>query len=717
MKQILQNLQNGETELAEVPCPALPAGHLLVRTTCTLVSAGTERMLVDFGKANLIAKARQQPDKVRMVLDKARTDGIVPTYEAVRAKLDQPLPLGYCNVGRLLEIGKGVDRFKVGQRIVSNGNHAEIVRVPRNLCAAIPDSVSDEEAAFTVIAAVALQGIRLAEPTLGETVVVSGLGLVGLIAVQLLRAQGCRVLGLDFDKSRLALARRFGAEVVDLGAGADAVRAAEDFSRGIGADAVIITASTSSSEPVHQAAHMCRKRGRIVLVGMTGLELSRADFYEKELTFQVSCSYGPGRYDPNYEDRGQDYPVGFVRWTEQRNFEAVLDMIADGRLDLAPLITHRFEIGEAVKAYEVVSGSEPSLGVLLRYSDQSELPDQALRARTIPLPPIASQNTVKPTVDRNVTVAVIGAGNYSSRVLVPALQRSGAELRTIGSSGGLSGMLTGRKYGFAEATTDIDALFADDDVDVIVIATRHDTHAALACRALEAGKSVFIEKPLALNHVDIDAIERAYEAAQARDPAPQVMVGFNRRFAPLVIKMRQLLAGTDVPKAMVMTVNAGAIPADHWTQNRDAGGGRIIGEACHFVDLLRHLAGAPIVRSHIERMRAATDDTATIQLTFADGSTGTVHYFANGNAAFPKERLEVFVAGRILQLDNFRSLRGYGWPGFRKQKGWTMNKGVSDCVADFVRSVGERSAPPIPFSELLEISRAIVELAGMEDGS
>src|ERR1700719_1450906 len=368
MKQILQDLREGITQLAEVPAPRAGSGQLLIHTTASLVSAGTERMLLEFGKANWVDKVRQQPDKVRMVLDKVRADGLAVTLEAVRSKLDRPLAPGYCNVGRVAEFGLGVEGFAVGDRVVSNGKHAELVCVPKNLCARIPDSVSDESAAFAVLAAIGLQGIRLAKPTLGECVAVTGLGLIGLLTVQMLRAQGCRVLGLDLDPGRLILARQFGAElVVNSGKGADVLAAAQTFSRGRGVDAVIVTASTKSNEPVNQAAKMCRTRGRIVLVGVTGLELSRADFYEKELSFQVSCSYGPGRYDPAYEEGGQDYPVGFVRWTEQRNFEAALDLMASGQLDVAPLITHRFPLERASDAYALLTSGEPSLGILLEY--------------------------------------------------------------------------------------------------------------------------------------------------------------------------------------------------------------------------------------------------------------------------------------------------------------------------------------------------------------
>lgn len=704
MKQVLQNLKDGSTEVADVPCPRVGAGQLLIRTTRTLVSAGTERMLVDFGKASFIDKALQQPDKVRMVLDKVRTDGLVPTIEAVRNKLDQPLPMGYCNVGEVVEVGAGVTGFSVGDRVASNGKHAEMVAVPVNLCAKVPDAVPDEAAAFTVLGAIALQGIRLVQPTLGEAVVVTGLGLIGLVTVQLLKAQGCRVLGLDFDADKLELARQFGAEVVDLKSGSDPVAAAMDFSRGRGVDAVIVTASTMSSEPIHQAAQMSRKRGRIVLVGVVGLELSRADFFDKELTFQVSCSYGPGRYDQSYEEKGQDYPVGFVRWTEQRNFEAVLDMLAEGRLDVLTLISHRFHIDAAPAAYAVVGGSEPSLGIVLQFAEAGTA--VTTRARTVPLD--STEQTVKGSSSKHgsVRVSVVGAGNYAGAVLIPAFKSAGARLERIASAGGVSSLHIGRKFGFAEATTDTDALLSDLNVDAIVVSTRHDTHADYVLRALAAGKHVFVEKPLALRHQDLDQIAIAAQAARR-----MVMVGFNRRFAPQVRKMKALLAGAPGPKSFVMTVNAGAIPANHWTQDPQVGGGRLVGEACHFIDLLRFLAGTSICGHQAMSMDAATKDSFTINLSFACGSLGTIIYLANGSKAFPKERLEVFAAGRVLQLDNFRRMTGFGWPKFKSMHLWSQDKGQTACTVAFCDALRQGTESPIPMSELLEVGHITIDLA------
>ena len=700
MKQILQNLKSGTTEVAEVPAPSSGRGQLLITTSCTLISAGTERMLVEFGKAGWINKARQQPDKVRIVLDKIKTDGLMPTVEAVFNKLDQPLPLGYCNVGRVAKVGAGETVFAVGDRVISNGNHAEVVRVPFNLCAKVPNSVSDDEAAFTVLGAIALQGIRLAQPTLGETVVVIGLGLIGLMTVQLLRANGCRVLGLDFDPTKLALAKQFGAETVNLAVGQDPVAAATAYSRGRGVDAVIVTAAAKSSEPMHQAALMCRKRGRIVLVGVTGTELSRDDFFKKELTFQVSASYGPGRHDPNYEEKGQDYPIGFVRWTEQRNFEAVLDMMADGRMDVKPLISHRFSIKEAEKAYELVGGSGPSLGILLEYPGIK----LSQEARTVPL---CSPLCLQPARKKG-GVSFIGSGNYATAVLMPAFRAAGARLRSVASSAGVSGAYAGRKFGFEETTTDTDRLFADFETNTVVVTTRHDSHARFVNQALQSGKHIFVEKPLCLTLNELVAIDAQF--ATMTSP-PIVMVGFNRRFAPQVKRMKQLLVGVSGPKAFVMTVNAGVIPADHWTQDREVGGGRILGEACHFIDLLRFLAGEPITGHQRITMNSATRDTVTLQLSFADGSIGTVHYFANGSKTFSKERLEVFAAGRVLQLDNFRKLIGFGWPGFSKMNLWQQDKGQMACVQAFVNAISTGGPSPIPADELFEVSRVSIEIA------
>lgn len=695
MKQVLQSLKTGETSLVEVPAPSVVDGCVLIGTTRTLVSAGTERMLVEFGKGNLLQKARQQPDKVKQAIQKAKTDGLLPTIDAIRGKLSRPLPLGYCNVGTVID--SKVDNFSVGERVISNGHHAEIVTVPKNLCARIPDSVDDDTAAFTVVGAIALQGIRLIEPCLGETVVVTGLGLIGLIAVQLLRAHGCRVIGIDYDRAKLELAKEFGAETVNLADRQDPISVAHQFSRGRGVDAVLITASTKSNSPIHQAATMCRKRGRIVLVGVVGMAMSRADFYEKELTFQVSCSYGPGRYDREYEEKGNDYPVGFVRWTEQRNFEAVLDMMADGRLNMKPLISHRFNLADAAEAYDVINDGNP-LGVLLEYDADHLLAKNNRITRINP----ADNSAAK------AVLGFIGAGNYASGVLVPAFARTKARLKSVSAATGVSSVHVARKFGVEEATTNSRELLLDTCINALVITTRHDSHAEWISEGLKHGKHIFVEKPMVLTRAELVELTGLYQNLTSK---PILMVGFNRRYAPHVMRIKSLLASKRQPKSFIMTVNAGAIPADHWTQDRAVGGGRIVGECCHFVDLLRHLAGQPITQVTATAMDTECNDSVMIQLRFRDGSIGTINYLANGSKAYPKERLEVFCANSILQLSNFRLLRGYGWPGFRSQSLWAQDKGQSNCARAFIDAIttGDTTGL-IPVEELIEVTKTCFDI-------
>lgn len=699
MKQVLQNISNGETRLVEVPCPQEKLGFLLITTTKSLVSVGTERMLIDFGKSNLLQKARSQPDKVKMVMEKAKTDGVMTTIDSVRSKLDHPLPLGYCNVGVVQK--NGGSHFPVGTRVVSNGAHAEVVSVAKNLCAAIPDEVDDESAAYVVLAAIALQGIRIANPTMGESVVVTGLGLIGLITVQLLLANGCRVLGIDYDPKKCELAKQFGAETVNLSAGESPVDKAFAFSRGRGVDAVIITASTKSNEPVSQAANMCRVRGRVVLVGVVGLELSRADFYEKEISFQVSCSYGPGRYDKEYEEKGYDYPFGFVRWTEQRNFEAVLDLMASGKINVKPLISHRFDIDDAVNAYKALEAPS-SLGILLSYN---AIPEQLLSRKLVKI------ETSTPNANSSAICAFVGGGNYASRVLIPAFKEAGARLHTILTSGGVSAVHHGEKNNFEYASTDYEQLLSDDNINTVVIATQHSLHAEQVVKALNAGKNVFVEKPLAITHSQLDSIQEAYHSNEK-----QLMVGYNRRFSPHVVKMKQLLSTINEPKSFIMTMNAGAIPADHWVQDPEVGGGRIVGEACHYIDLMRYLVGYEIESYTATSIGKApnidiTDDKASITLSFKDGSFGTIHYFANGGKVFPKERIEVFANNGVLVLDNFRSLVGYGWDGFKKNKTFSQDKGQNACSKAFISSIESCGLSPIPANEVFEVARVSIDIA------
>lgn len=719
MKQVLQNLKSGVVSLEDVPAPQLRGGHVLVRTRSSLISAGTERMLVEFGQAGLVAKARQQPDKVKQVLQKIQSDGLLPTLEAVFSRLDEPLPLGYCNAGVVIGVGPGVTAFRQGDRVASNGPHAEFVLVPETLCAEIPDSVSDDEAAFVPLAAVALQGIRLIAPELGERIVVTGLGLVGLLAAQLLLANGCEVLGLDYNAQRVALAEDLGVNALQLSDDVDAVRTAESFSKGSGVDAVLVAASTKSSEPIHQAAQMCRQRGRIVLVGATGLELSRADFYKKELTFQVSCSYGPGRYDPSYENRAIDYPFGFVRWTVKRNFQAVLKAMAHGGLSAKPLVSHRVAWSDVASAYDVLTKAQNALGILLEY------PEEAAAASTaIPMSTDRVADGKRKVVTSgkgaagvgSAVAGVIGAGNFARATLLPSLAATGVRLRAIADINGVNARHLGKKFGFEVATTDYQELLTDLAINLVFIATRHDQHARMIVEALRAGKSVFVEKPLCLNRDQLKEIKAAWQEASSSANPPQLAVGFNRRFAPHVQKMRSLLASRTEPLAMTMLVNAGPLPSDHWLQDPALGGGRLIGEGVHFIDLMRHIAGSPIADVSATAMDATAagkprGETSVTTLRFEDGSMATVQYLANGGRSFPKERLSVFSQGRILELDNFRMLRGYGWAGFRKMRLGRQDKGHRAQFQAMANRVAHGGEPLVPFAEIEEVTLASFQAA------
>lgn len=658
MKQIIQDLKSGSTILEEVPVPQVKSGYVLVQTTRTLVSLGTERMLVEFGKANLIDKARQQPDKVKQVLDKIKTDGLQPTLEAVFNKLGQPLPLGYCNVGKVIAIGKGVTEFVIGDRVASNGNHAEFVCVPKNLVAKIPDNVEDEEAAFTVIGSIGLQGIRLLNPQLGETIVVIGLGLIGLVTTQLLKANGCRVIGVDYDQQKVDIANEKGVIAVNPGKGVDPVKFVLDYTSGVGADGVLITASTRSNEVIHEACEMSRKRGRIILVGVIGLEMRRDDFYKKELSFQVSCSYGAGRYDEEYENKGHDYPLPYVRWTEKRNFETILHAISSGVLDVKSLITEEVELAQ----YEEIYGDmrkKGSIASILRFPIDSKIES------------VVSVSTHGFTSGKG-KIGIIGAGNFASSTIIPSLSKAGASIKYIASAQGLSAKILAKKAGAEKATSDYKNILNDQEVDLVIVTTRHNLHARMVQEALESGKSVFVEKPLCLNEQELEDIIAAYQSAPK---GTTLTVGFNRRFSPFAEKMKQLVG--EGPKNIIATMNAGFIPKDVWVHDLEVGGGRIIGEACHFIDLCSYLAGSPVksvCMNALGKNPEESTDNVSIILRYVNGTNAVINYFANGSKSYAKERVEVFSQERVLILDNWRKLTGYGTKGFSSMKSG-MDKG------------------------------------------
>ena len=690
MRQIIQDMKSGQTILEEVPVPQVKSGSVLIKTSCSLVSLGTERMLVEFGKASLIDKARQQPDKVKQVLDKIKTDGVQPTIEAVFNKLGHPLPLGYCNSGTVVAIGNGVTEFKVGDRVASNGQHAEYVCVPKNLVAKIPENVSDEEAAFTVIGSIGLQGIRLINPQLGETVVVIGLGLIGLIAAQLLQANGCRVIGIDFDEEKVQLAREKNIIGINPTKGTDPVKYVLEETASYGADAILITASTKTDEVIHQAAEMSRKKGRIVLVGVIGLGLRRDDFYKKELSFQVSCSYGPGRYDDDYENRGIDYPLPFVRWTEKRNFETVLQAIAMGRIDVKSLITEEVKLDNYKEIYGDMR-KHGSIASIIKYPSDSKM------------------RTVVEVTSLNFTgtkgqIGIIGAGNFTSATMLPALTKSKACIRYIASAQGLSAKILAKKVGAKRATSDYHEILKDDVVDLVMITTRHNLHAPMVLDALYAGKHVFVEKPLCLNQKELGEIVTAYQMAQKNGVT--LTVGFNRRFSSFAVKMKEL-AGKGV-KNIIATMNAGFIPSEVWVHDLKTGGGRIIGEACHFIDLCSFLTDSIVTSVCMNAMGENPEentDNASILLRYENGANAVINYFANGSKSYSKERIEIYTQEKTLVLDNWRELKGYGCKGFSKMKKG-MDKGHTTQFAllnDRIQNGGEAL---IPFDSIVNTAKA-----------
>lgn len=694
MKQIIQDLKKGNTILEEVPVPKVRLGQVLIRTSRTLVSLGTERMLVEFGKASYLEKAKQQPDKVKMVLDKVKTDGLKPTYESVVNKLNQPLPLGYCNVGEIVELGKGVTEFKVGDRVASNGAHAEYVSVSKNLVAKVPDNVTEEEAAFTVIGAIALQGMRLANPTFGETIVVIGLGLIGLITSELLKANGCTVIGFDFDEQKVNIAKEKGIDAINLSDGSNPVNYAMEKTADIGVDGVIITASNKGDEIIHQAALMSRKRGRIVLIGVIGLNVRRDDFFKKELTFQVSSSYGPGRYDDNYEQKGQDYPIGFVRWTEKRNFEAVLNAISKGQLDVKPLITEQVKLDDYNEIYGDMRKSG-SIASIMVYDNKSK------KEQTVTLNSNSFQG-------QKGVFGIIGAGNFTSATLLPRLSKTKAHLKYIADLDGLSAKSLAKRYNIANATSDQQMIFQDKDVDTVMVITRHNAHAPLVLEALKAGKNVFVEKPLALNNNELEEILETYQEVTHHSSLVTLSVGFNRRFAPLAQKMKSLLGNSDTPMNIIATMNAGYIPPEVWVHDIEVGGGRIIGEACHFIDLCTYLSGSKVkavCMNALGKQPNENTDNASILLKYENGTNAVINYFANGSKSYSKERLEVFSQERVLIMDNWRKLKGYGFKGF-KSKSTSQDKGHANQFNYLVERIQQGGEPLIPFDEIINTTKA-----------
>ncbi len=697
MKQLLQNTRNGKSTVEDVPVPTPREGQALVKTEASVVSAGTERMSVEFAQKSLLGKANSRPDLVKQVIDKGKREGWVNTAQAAFNRLDQPMGPGYSSAGTIVALGKNMSGFKVGQRVACAGSgyavHAEYNVVPKNLLTPLPKNVDFESAAFTTLGAIALHGFRIAEPQIGENVAIIGMGLLGLLAAQIATAAGCNVLGIDVDSSRISLASSLGLQVV---LRADAVDSSVAFTSNRGFDVILICADTKSNDPVELAGVIARDRARVVATGAVGLSFPRKVYYEKEISFINSRSYGPGRYDLNYEEQGNDYPLGYVRWTEGRNFEAVIDLMAKGQLQVKSLITHRFDISEATKAYEVITGktNEKFLGVLLTYPKMETTEETKVIFPSIVHLPSSI-----------VKLGVLGAGSFANSVLLPSIQKAGdIELVGIASSGGLHAQHAGKKFGFQYATSDDEQILNDPNINTVAILTRHDTHPDLIVQALKAGKHVFVEKPLAINSIQLSAISKQL----LQTDNCMLTAGFNRRFSPLAQQLKSQIASLQESKHIHYRVNAGAIPLNHWTQDPNVGGGRIIGEGCHFVDFITFLVGeAPIsVTAHaLPDNGKYREDNVSMTFTFTDGSIGIVDYLANGDKSFPKERVEVFCGGQIAVLDDFVSLQTVK-NGTKKEVKRAQNKGWVDEWKVFAKAIREGGEPPISYEQLIGVTKA-----------
>ncbi|MBT3238431.1 MAG: Gfo/Idh/MocA family oxidoreductase [Rhodospirillaceae bacterium] len=712
MKQVIQSARTGKLKLTEVPAPEVRAGHLLVATRASLISAGTEKMVVDFARKSLAGKARQRPDLVKKVIDKVKRDGLGATLRAVLARLDEPLPLGYSLAGDVIAVGEGLEgKFRVGQHVACAGaglaNHAEFNVVPASLTAPVPDDVDYEEACYGTLASIALHAVRNLDAKLGEKVAVIGTGLLGQLIVRLLVLSGVRAMALDYNPERLKLAKTLGADAAfDLSQ--DGI---ENFVQGetggLGMDGIIISAATESSEPFQLAGTIARDRARVCMVGMTGTEFPYREFMQKELNLVVSRSYGPGRYDPDFEGRNIKYPEGWVRWTETENLAECVRLMSPSlpvRLDVGLLTTHKYALDDAENAYAMITGTnEPHLGVVLTYQAKEIAPKPSF--------PAASENS-----DGRCVLGVIGAGGFARSVLLPQLKKmDGVTLHSVATRRGASAEKTAEGFGFKHASTDTSAILDNPDINAVLIATRHDSHASLTAAALAAGKSVLVEKPLGL---DRDGINAVIEARNESDGFFQV--GFNRRFSGMTQNLKRRLDGKSGAKFVVLRINAGQVPADSWIQAADEGGGRILGEVCHFVDLARHLIGSEIVSVQADAAGSSdtsnTCDDVAITLHFADGSLATIAYTSMGDTSVSKERIEAYGGGAVYTIDNFRSA-SFTDNGKTETSSSGQDKGFKGSLKAFVDAVRSGGTPPIDEAELIETSLAtIAVLESLRDG-
>lgn len=699
MKQLIQSFKTGELGLFDVPVPLCEENGALVQTTVSLVSAGTEKMLVDFAKKSMLAKAKDRPDLVKQVIDKMKKEGVRNTLEKVFTKLDTPIPLGYSLAGRVLKVGSNIKEFNIGDRVACGGagyaNHAEVNYIPKNLMVKIPDSVDDIDASFVTVGAIALQGVRQTDPKLGEKVAVMGLGLLGQLTVQLLKANGCKVIGSDIDPDKMALAKKMGAdEVCHAG---ELLNRVNEFTNGKGVDAVIIAASTSSNQPIIDAADISRMRGKVVLVGMVGMDVPRNSYYKKELELKLSMAYGPGRYDTEYEEKGIDYPYDLVRWTEQRNFEAFLGLIEDGKISPKELLTHSYDFPDAMTAYDLLEGKtqEKYLGITLNYNRDLNLDEHQLVQR----------NERAISVDQ-VNVGLIGAGNFTKSVILPNIKKvSGYDLVGLCTATGVSAEGTGKKYDFKYITTNSDEIYNNNDLNSVFITTRHNDHANKVIKALENKKHCFVEKPLCIYEGELESIKALYDGESI------LQVGFNRRFSPMIVKMKNRLLGE---LSINYRINAGVIPTDVWIQDRDIGGGRIIGEVCHFIDTCSYLTGSDVVNvyaSCVQKTDASIpdEDNVNIVLNYANGSRATISYYAYGDSSMPKEHIEVFSNGLSMEMNDFRELIIYSAGKRKKERSSNQDKGFINEFKAFKDAVNS-GMPAISFESIYNTTQTTFKI-------
>jgi len=704
MKQLIQNYKTGELKLTDVPAPIVKSGGILVRNINSLVSVGTEKLMIDLAKKSLLGKAKARPDLVKQVINKVKTDGLLETYKASMSRLDDPVPLGYSCAGKVMEIGNGVDEFRVGDKVACFGSgyasHSEVVFIPKNLCVKIPENVDFESAAFVGLGAVALHGVRMAEVRLGDNIVIIGLGLLGLIAVQLVKASGGNVLGVDIDKEKVSLALKLGADEVVVSGKENVVSKVEKFSKGYGADAVIILASTNSNQPIELAAEIARERAKIVVPGMVKLDLPRKIFYEKELQFVISRSTGPGMYDYMYEEKGIDYPISYVRWTEKRNMQEFLELLGKGKVRLNDFITHHFNIEDAEKAYQMIieesKTSEKYIGVLLSYNEDKNLSEK------IDLKKDVSVKTGKAVEKSKINIGMIGAGLFAKTTLLPLFKKYPfVNLYGIATASGSSGRHAGDKFGFDYCTSKYENLLDDEKIDCIIISTRHNLHAKLVIDSLKKGKDVFVEKPLALTYDGLKGIIKVWKENKGK-----LMVGFNRRFSPFSVKVKEWLGEDCSPMVINCRVNAGFVPKDSWVQDLGEGGGRIVGEVCHFIDLIQYFTGSLPVKVFAETIsgekgKYLNEDNLVINIKMKNGSVAGITYVANGDKSFPRERIEIFGGGKVCVIDDFKSITFICSGKKKGMKKYGIDRGYYNEFEVFFSAVKNDKQMPVDFEEYI----------------